>query len=47
VKTNPRGLAVDLWTAHGHKVVEEVHPRHLDPEKAEDRRIWEQQREGK
>ncbi len=41
---NPRKLAADLWTAHGHKMIREVHPSHLDPDKPEDRRIWERQR---
>jgi RIO kinase 1 len=35
-----RSLAVDLWTSHGHKIVQEVHPKYLDPEKMEDRRVW-------
>jgi RIO kinase 1 len=43
IKINARQLAVRLWTAQGHKVVEEVHPRHLDPDKPDDRRLWEKQ----
>jgi RIO kinase 1 len=35
-----RRLAADLWTSHGHKIVQEVHPKYLDPEKVEDRRVW-------
>src|SRR5215208_6353104 len=42
--TNPRKLAADLWTAHGHKIVKEVDPRDLDPENKEDRHLWEKQR---
>lgn len=44
VKTNARKLAADLWTSHGHKVVQEVHPQYLDAEKKEDRRLWEKQK---
>jgi len=40
---NSHKLAADLWTAHGHRLIQEVHPRDLDPDKLEDRRIWEQQ----
>ena len=36
-------LAVDLWTSHGYRMTKEVHPRHLDAEKKEDRRLWESQ----
>jgi hypothetical protein len=39
-----RELATDLWTSHGHRVFEKVHPMHLDPEKPEDRRAWERQK---
>jgi RIO kinase 1 len=39
-----RKLAADLWTSHGHRITREVHPRHLDPEKREDRSLWEAQR---
>jgi RIO kinase 1 len=43
VKTNARRLAADLWTSHGYKVVQEVHPGHLDAESKEDRRLWKRQ----
>ncbi|HKG54113.1 MAG TPA: RIO1 family regulatory kinase/ATPase [Anaerolineales bacterium] len=43
-RSNPRQLASDLWTAHGHKIVKEVDPRDLDPENKEDRHLWEKQR---
>jgi RIO kinase 1 len=43
VRTNPIALASDLWTAHGHQVVHEVHPGHLDAESKEDRRLWKRQ----
>lgn len=44
VNCNARKLAADLWTSHGHRVVKEVHPLHLDAEKKEDRRLWEKQK---
>jgi RIO kinase 1 len=44
LKRDARRLAADLWTSHGHRVIHEVHPRDLDPEKKEDRRLWEKQR---
>jgi RIO kinase 1 len=40
-------LATELWTSHGHRVVQEVDPRDLDPEDKGDRRLWEKQRVGK
>ena len=43
LKRDARKLATDLWTSHGHKITKEIHPRHLDPEKKEDRRLWEKQ----
>ena len=44
VKVNARQLAADLWTSHGHKVVEDVHPLHLDADDKTDRRLWENQK---
>src|SRR5215211_4768688 len=44
LRRDARKLAADLWTSHGHKVTKEVDPRDLDPEKNEDRRLWEQQK---
>ncbi|HSL42740.1 MAG TPA: RIO1 family regulatory kinase/ATPase [Anaerolineales bacterium] len=44
VKRDARKLAADLWTSHGYKITKEIHPRHLDPEKKEDRRLWETQK---
>jgi RIO kinase 1 len=43
LKRDARKFATDLWTSHGHKITKEIHPRHLDPEKKEDRRLWEKQ----
>jgi RIO kinase 1 len=47
LRRDPRRLASDLWTSHGHRVIQEVHPRDLDPEKNEDRGLWEKQRVSK
>jgi RIO kinase 1 len=46
-RRDARKLAADLWTSHGHRVVKEIDPRDLDPDKKEDRRLWEKQRAGK
>ena len=43
LRRDARKIATDLWTAHGYRVVQEVHPRDLDPEKKEDRRLWTRQ----
>jgi RIO kinase 1 len=43
LKHDARKLAVDLWISHGYKIVKEVDPRNLDPEKKEDRRLWDEQ----
>src|SRR5215216_3679199 len=47
LRRDARNLAADLWTAHGHRVTKEVDPRNLDPDKNEDRRLWEKQKVGK
>jgi RIO kinase 1 len=47
LRRDARKLATELWTSHGHRVKQEVDPRDLDPEKKEDRRLWEKQRVGK
>jgi RIO kinase 1 len=44
VQCDARKLASDLWTSHGHKIVKEVDPKYLDPEKPEDRRVWKKQK---
>jgi RIO kinase 1 len=43
LKRDARKLAAELWTSHGHRIIKEVHPRDLDPEKKEDRQLWENQ----
>jgi RIO kinase 1 len=45
VACDPDRLAADLWTAHGRRLRQQVHPRHLDPDLAEDRRLWQRQQE--
>jgi len=47
LKRDARKLATELWISHGHKITKEVDPRNLDPEKKEDRRLWEIQRASK
>jgi RIO kinase 1 len=44
LRHNARKLAADLWTSHGYRITKEVHPRDLDPEKREDRQLWDTQR---
>jgi RIO kinase 1 len=44
LRRDARKLAADLWTAHGYRITKDVHPRDLDPEKKEDRKLWEKQR---
>jgi RIO kinase 1 len=43
IRSNPRQLASELWTAHGHRIVREIDPRDLDPDNKEDRHLWEKQ----
>ena len=44
VLCDARKIAADLWTSHGHKIVKEVDPKYLDPEKLEDRQTWKKQK---
>ncbi|MBL8103312.1 MAG: hypothetical protein JNM02_12330 [Anaerolineales bacterium] len=44
VPCNAKKLAAELWTAHGHRVFQEVDPKFLDPEKPEDRQAWNQRK---
>ena len=41
VARDPKKLAADLWTSHGHRVFEKIHPKYLDPENPKDRQAWE------
>ena len=43
-RRDARKIAADLWTSHGHRIVKEVDPNHLDAENREDRRLWEKQK---
>ena len=47
LKRDARKLAADLWTAHGYSITREIHPRDLDAENNEDRRLWEKQKKSK
>jgi RIO kinase 1 len=40
VRHNPRTLAAELWTGHGHRVTQEVHPKLLDADDERDRKLW-------
>jgi RIO kinase 1 len=44
VRCDGRKLATDLWTAHGFSIGKQVHPKYLDPENPEDRKLWEKQK---
>ena len=44
---NPRKLAANLWTSHGHRIIKEVHPGQLDADNPKDRKLWETQRAAK
>ncbi len=43
-QVHPARLAHDLWTRHGYKPQQEIHPGLLDPEDRQDRRLWEGQK---
>jgi RIO kinase 1 len=40
VRSNPRKLAAEMWTAHGHRMAAEVHPANLDADDKADREYW-------
>ena len=40
VRSDPRRLAADLWTAYGHRITPEVHPAYLDADNDADRAFW-------
>jgi RIO kinase 1 len=44
LRADAKILAADLWTSHGHRVFEKVHPKYLDPDKPEDRKRWEREK---
>jgi RIO kinase 1 len=37
-------IATDLWTSHDHQIFKQVEPKYLDPDKPEDRKVWEKQK---
>ena len=43
VRSDPSALAKKLWLSQGRRIVSEIDPHYLDPEKEEDRRVWEKQ----
>lgn len=43
VRCDAGKVASDLWTARGYRVGKQVHPKYLDPENPDDRRVWEGQ----
>lgn len=43
VKMDPEKVASELWTSHGFKLGKPVHPKFLDPENPEDRKLWSSQ----
>jgi RIO kinase 1 len=43
VRADPKVLSTELWTAHGHRILRQVDPRHLDADNPADRRVWERQ----
>ena len=47
IRSNPRKLASELWTSHGHRIVSEVDPRNLDAENQGDRLLWEKRKVAK
>jgi len=44
IKVNAKSLATEIWSSHGYKVVQEVHPSYLDADDKKDRQLWEKQR---
>lgn len=44
IRTDVKKLAADLWTSHGHRVFEKVHPKFLDAENPADRKRWEKEK---
>ncbi len=43
VRSDPRRLAAQLWTAQHYRLTPEIDPRYMDDQNAEDRRAWEKQ----
>jgi len=43
VRTDPRRLSIELWTAHGHSLRRPAEPRYLDADDPDHRHVWEEQ----
>lgn len=43
VASDPQRIASRLWTSSGYRIVKDIHPRYLDAENDEDRKLWEKQ----
>ena len=43
VESNPQKLAREWWHKYGYKEVPDVHPKYLDDEKTQDRKMWDDQ----
>jgi len=44
VQTDPRKLARELWTSHGFRLQQDIHPRLLDASDPKDRKLWQKQK---
>jgi len=44
VHSDPSALAKKLWLSQGRRIVSEIDPHYLDPDKEEDRKVWEKQK---
>jgi RIO kinase 1 len=44
VSIQPRPLAANLWTKHGYRLVQDIHPKLLDADDSRDRKLWNQAR---
>jgi len=44
MQTNSRKLARELWTSHGYRLQQEIHPRLLDAEDPKDRKLWQKEK---
>jgi RIO kinase 1 len=47
LQLEPRALADELWTAHGYRTRQEVHPQNLDADDPQDRQLWQKQQKEK
>jgi len=47
VKSRPRKIAAEMWTAFNRRIDPEIHPAHLDEEDAKDRAYWDRMSSGR